>query len=144
MNEGRGLEVAIKAMDKLDGWELWIVGDGYAMNSLISMASRIQNKVSIKFLGRKTPEELRMLTQRAKLGINLLENKGLNYYYSLANKFFDYIQLGVVPISMNFPEYTQIQEQYHCAILIPDLNETQYINAILQPLFSHGKSKRKN
>ncbi|WP_205127803.1 hypothetical protein, partial [Okeania hirsuta] len=49
----------------------------------------------VKFLGYLDPEELRRITPQAHLGLNLLENKGLSYYYSLANKTFDYLQAGL-------------------------------------------------
>ncbi len=139
LNEGRGLEIAISAMDNLDGWKLWIVGDGYHKGVLKELADGIQNTDSIEFLGRKTPAELKILTQKAKFGINLLENKGLNYYYSLANKFFDYIQAGVIPISMDFPEYRRIQDQYNCSILIPSLDKALYLKALEEVIDNENK-----
>jgi glycosyltransferase involved in cell wall biosynthesis len=98
-----------------------------------------QFKERVVFLGRKTPTELRELTNLAKFGINLLENKGLNYYYSLANKFFDFIQAGVIPISMNFPEYRRIQDKYNCAILLDGLEESKYIDSIQEVLLNENK-----
>lgn len=130
LNEGRGLEMAIRAMDKLPDWKLWIVGDGYHRKILESILNQIQFKDRVFFWGKKTPVELRDLTSKAKFGINLLENKGLNYYYSLANKYFDFIQVGVIPISMNFPEYRRIQEQYNCSVLIDRLEESEYLSAL--------------
>ena len=41
------------------------------------------------------PEELRLITAEAYIGINLVENNGLSNYLSLANKFFDYIHAGI-------------------------------------------------
>jgi len=64
------------------------------------------------------------------MGINLLENKGLNYYYSLANKFFDYVQAGLPQISMNFPEYKKMNEQFEVAVLIDDLKTKTIVNAV--------------
>ena len=72
------------------------------------------------------PDELKSYTQKAKLGINLVEHLGLSYYYSLSNKFFDYIHAGLPQITMNFPEYKNLNDKYQVAILI-DKPEPQLI-----------------
>ena len=41
------------------------------------------------------PAALREVTRHAAVGIMLLENIGLSDYYSLANKFFDYLHAAV-------------------------------------------------
>lgn len=130
LNEGRGLELAIMAMGRLPDWKLWIFGDGYHRRELECYAQRFPWIDRIVFFGRKNPLELKEYTSKARFGLNLLENKGLNYYYSLANKFFDYIQARVIPISMNFPEYKNIQERYKCSLLIDSLDEDQLVDAL--------------
>ncbi len=67
------------------------------------------------------PEALRALTAQATVGIMLLENIGLSYYYSLANKFFDYVQAGIPQLCIDFPEYRALNAQYEVAVLVPDL-----------------------
>lgn len=139
LNEGRGLEMAISAMDKLPDWTLWIIGDGYHRKVLDTLVAQLQFKERVVFFGKKTPTELRELSNRAKYGINLLENKGLNYYFSLANKFFDFIQAGVIPITMNFPEYKRIQDQYNCAILIERLEESDFLASLQNVIKDENK-----
>lgn len=129
LNVGRGLELAIQAMRKLEGYILVIIGDGYHRLYLENWMTQCGVNERVEFKGKLTPDELKSYTQRARFGLNLLENKGLNYYYSLANKFFDYIQAGVIPITMNFPEYQRIQGEYNCAILINALDEEEYLSA---------------
>ncbi|MBL7789260.1 MAG: glycosyltransferase [Chitinophagales bacterium] len=130
LNEGRGLELAIKAMDSLENYTLWIAGGGYFEFELKSLALKNRHPERIIFLGKLSPMDLKNKTLSAKFGLNLLENKGLNYYNSLANKFFDYLQSGVIPISMNFPEYSALNERYHCALLIDSLDIHQFINTL--------------
>lgn len=130
LNEGRGLELAIAAMDRLDGYTLWIAGSGYLEAELKNRARKLQWPERVLFLGKIAPNDLREKTLQARFGLNLLENKGLNYYHSLANKYFDYLQAGVIPITMNFPEYQIIQEEFNCAILINSLDEGEYLSAI--------------
>jgi glycosyltransferase involved in cell wall biosynthesis len=75
----------------------------------------ISNKV--KFLGKIVPEELHQVTVQAMVGINMLDAVSLSYQYSLANKFFDYVQANVPVICSDFVEYRKLNEQYEVAVL---------------------------
>ena len=129
LNVGRGLEVAIEAMDLLPDYELWICGEGDISHDLRTQASKAKVG-NIKFLGKLMPHNLREITGKAKYGLNLLDKSSLNYYYSLANKFFDYSAFGVVSINMNFPEYSILQQSYPCSILINELSKDEIVSAI--------------
>lgn len=116
MNHGRGIEESILAMKQVNA-ELWLAGDGDILNELQLLVKENQLNDKVKFLGYVKPAELKAITQEAYLGLNLLQPIGLSYYYSLANKFFDYMQQGIPCISANFPEYQAINEQYNCTLL---------------------------
>jgi len=58
----------------------------------------------------------------------------LSYYYSLANKTFDYIHAGLPAIHVAFPEYCIINEQLPIGLLVPDLKTTTLVEAIQQLL----------
>jgi len=139
LNEGRGLETAIQALKMLKNIELWIIGDGYERKNLENLAINCKVINSVKFMGYISPNELKSYTNQASLGLNLLENKGLNHYYSLANKYFDYIQSGVPPISMNFPEYQKFNMEYECAILLEDLSVETFVNKVSKVLNDKNK-----
>lgn len=134
LNESRGLEQAILAMHQVENVQLWLAGEGDLSIQLreLVMKEKLQNKVI--FLGYIKPENLKSLTMNAKIGLNLLAPNGLSYYYSLANKYFDYMQAGVPSICANFPEYIAINNKYHCSLLV-DCNIdliAQSINELLQ------------
>jgi glycosyltransferase involved in cell wall biosynthesis len=122
VNEARGLEYLIPAM-KYIPFNLVICGDGNIMDQLklLIIRHQVQGKVELK--GMVSPEELHLFAQEAFLGLNLVEKEGLNQYYSLANKFFDYIQAGLPQITMNFPEYASVNNEYEVAVLIDELSE---------------------
>lgn len=124
LNPGRGLEVAIAAMDQLPGCQLWLAGSGPEEGALRRCNDRLKNRDRVKFLGFIPPDELPALTERAWIGLNLLEGKAPSYYYSLANKALDYIQAGIPSVQMDFPEYRSIQEEYGCYLLLPELAAT--------------------
>ena len=73
---------------------------------------------------------MKAITLQADIGFNLLENKGLSYYYSLANKAFDYVQAGIPSIQMDFPEYKSLQAQHEVFVLLPDLQPESIANAV--------------
>lgn len=112
LNVGRGLEQMIDAMEYLDNIIFKIIGDGDVSNKLKTRVEEksLQNKV--QFLGRIPFQELLKETQKADLGIALEENLGLNYYYALPNKLFDYIQAGVPVLVSPFPEMQKIVNKY--------------------------------
>lgn len=130
LNEGRGLEVAIKAMEQIEGAILWLAGEGDLSQSLRKQASQAGLDNKVRFLGYLKPTDLKQLTPKAYIGLNLLENKGLSYYYSLANKAFDYVQAEVPSIHQNFPEYSQLNNQYDTFVLLPKLNVSELVKAI--------------
>lgn len=130
LNAGRGLEEMIAAMPYLLEVELWIAGEGDLSSLLRQKVADLNLSQQVKFLGYITPENLKKLTPKVTIGLNLLENKGLSYYYSLANKVFDYVQAGVPCINMDFPEYRYLNTKYEVALLIPDLEITTLVNAV--------------
>ncbi|MFQ5447544.1 MAG: glycosyltransferase [Saprospiraceae bacterium] len=130
LNEGRGLEEMIQAMLQLPDCELWLAGEGDLSAQLRQMAMELKLPGQVKFLGRLLPDELAALTPRAHLGLNLLKNIGLNYYYSLANKAFDYIQAGLPSLNMAFPEYRSLHEKSGVFYLVDDLEIPTLVQAV--------------
>lgn len=131
LNDGRGLEEMIQTMPEIQNAELWLVGEGDLSDALRALANELNlTDNQVKFLGYKTPEELKKITSKADIGLNLLQNKGLNYYYSLANKAFDYIQAGIPSVNMQFPEYQHINNKNEVFILVPDLKTKTLKKAI--------------
>ncbi|MBC6995357.1 glycosyltransferase family 4 protein [Neolewinella lacunae] len=122
LNPGRGLEVAIAAMQWLPDCELWLVGKGPEEGALRRCQERLEEPGKVRFLGFRPPEELPDLTRKAWLGLNLLDAVSPSYYYSLANKALDYVQAGLPSVQMDFPEYRALQNQHHCYLLLDQLD----------------------
>ena len=81
-------------------------------------------------MGYLLPEDLQKWLQESSLGLNLLEDKGLSYHYSLANKTFDYIQAELPALHMAFPEYQALQDQWDCFYLQGSLEPEELANSI--------------
>ncbi len=132
LNEGRGLETAVESLHLLPGWRLWLAGDG-------EVAEKNKDKVKVEgledrvvFYGRKHPDELRSLAGQATLGLNLLRGLSKSYYYSLANKYFDYIHAGLPAIHMDFPEYQSLMKEYTVGRLLSDLSPQALADVVKQ------------
>ena len=55
------------------------------------------------------------------MGITLFENRGLSNYYSLANRFFDYIHAGIPQLCVDYPVYRAINDEIPVAVLVKNL-----------------------
>lgn len=141
VNEGRGLEAMIHCM-KDHNWELHIAGEGDLLEEINELAASTGNREKVIFHGWLSPTELKKLTKEAYVGINLLENKGLSYYHSLSNKFFDYMQVGLPQVFIGFPEYLAVNKEYEIGIPVNDL-EPAKLSAAIENLLNDTDLYRK-
>ena len=120
VNEGRSFETLIPAMKKVN-FNLLICGDGNFMEQTRELVRQYGVGDKVIFSGKLRPEELEKITVNAWLGLTFFENKGLSNYYSLANRFSDYIHAGVPQLCVNYPAYREINDIFNVAILLDDL-----------------------
>ena len=130
LNEGRGLEEMLEAMTEINDAQLWFAGEGDLSDFLRKKTKELQIESKVKFLGYLLPDELRKITPQATIGINFLHQTSLNYYYSLANKTFDYAMASVPAIHMAFPEYEHLMKEYEVGVLIKDLKKETIVDAV--------------
>ena len=132
LNKGRGLEEAIRWISKnKEDIKLHIVGEGDLSDSLRKLKAELDTDNRVQFLGWKSPKELDEITKKAWLGLNLLDGTSLNYKYSLANKFFNYMHAGVPSLNMDFPVYSRYCNELNVGICIADLKEESIDKAII-------------
>jgi glycosyltransferase involved in cell wall biosynthesis len=125
VNKGRGLELVIKSMQYIDDVRFRIIGDGDISDDLKNLVKKLQLESKVLFTGRIPPDELIWHTVQADIGISLEENLGMNYYYALPNKLFDYISAGIPVVVSDFPEMGVLVRKYDIGIatLISDARE---------------------
>jgi glycosyltransferase involved in cell wall biosynthesis len=106
-NHGRNFETLIPAFQWIST-PLFIYGTGNFFEQAKQLVEeyRLQDKVFLK--GPIEPEKLKEITPKAILGITIFENKGLSNYYSLANRFFDYMHAGIPQICVDYPAYKKL------------------------------------
>lgn len=133
LNDGRGLEELIRASVHLPV-NVKIAGEGDLSEALRKLAVDLNCQDKVEFLGFIMPTELQAITEKAFLGYNVLANKGLSYYYSLANKFFDYTMAGIPCLVSEFPEYVSLHEKFGIGIYC-ELSEADIVSKV-NKLFS--------
>ena len=121
VNEGRSFETLIPAMQWVDA-QLVICGDGNFMQQVSNLANEYQVEGKIVFKGKILPEELKKITLQAWAGVTLFDAEGKSNYYSLANRFFDYIQAGIPQLCVDYPVYRELNNKYNIAVLTGDLS----------------------
>lgn len=139
LNLGRGIEAAIRAMQFLEGAELWLAGDGDLSLQLRKMVDELDVDKKVKFLGRLPLHDLREVTRQADLGISLEEDLGLNYRFALPNKLFDYIQAGIPVLVSNLPEMRQVVEHYQIGAVADTHQRKELAGAMKTALFDREK-----
>lgn len=141
LNLGRGLEDTIKAIQFIDGAELWLAGDGDLAQELKELVSTLKLESKVKFLGRLPLQELNEVTHKADLGISLEEDLGLNYRFALPNKLFDYIQAGVPVLVSDLPEMRRVVDDFNIGACIGFAERSQLAKIIQDSLFNDEKRR---
>lgn len=130
LNEGRGLERLLKVLSELP-YTLVLIGRGDIENELKKMVKDLKLGDRVIFLGFVLPEHLPYYTQKARIGYNVSENLGLSYYFSLNNKFFDYVKCSLPSVINRFPEYEKLVGQYEVGTLV-DPENIEIKNALVR------------
>lgn len=129
VNEGRCFETLIPAMRNINA-NLVICGNGNFFQQAQKLAVSFGVHDKVRFEGSVSPDQLREYTARAYLGITLFERGSRSNYFSLANRFFDYMHAGVPQLCVNYPLYREITDAFPFAILIDEPTEDNIIVAV--------------
>lgn len=121
VNIGRGVEEMIQAMPYITDYKLYICGKGDVLKNCQQLTKELNLQERVFFWGHIEPNALRQFTQYAAMGFTFFTQQGESYYYSLANRFFDYFHNGVPQLAMQYPEYEHINTQFEIAVLLPNL-----------------------
>jgi glycosyltransferase involved in cell wall biosynthesis len=117
VNEGRCFESLIPAMQTVDA-PLLICGEGNFMEQARALVRQYNLEDKVLFRGMVRPEDLPPITRSAYIGVTLFDRLGASNYYSLANRFFDYIHAGIPQIAVDYPAYREINNSYRIAVLV--------------------------
>lgn len=132
VNEGRCFETLLPAMQQVP-IPLYVFGEGNFMQQAMKLSNQLGLEGKVFFKGCLPPVELRSFTQHAWAGINLLEDTVPNNRYSLANRFFDYMQAAIPQLCSRLPGYEAINHDHEVALLV-DASNVESVAAGLKKL----------
>jgi len=133
VNEGRSFETLIPAFKNINA-QFFIAGDGNFMQQALKLTIENELTDKVKFLGKLPPDKLYDYTTHSWIGLTIFENNGLSNYYSLANRFFDYMHACVPQLCVEYPAYIDLNKKYNVAVLVKDLDSNSiadHLNKIL-------------
>lgn len=137
--EGRGIQKTIEALPSIPGVHFVLLGSGNKTNDYKNLAERLNVSDRVHFIGTVPQSELINYTIEADLGLSLIENISLSYYYALPNKMFEYIAAGVPLISSSLPQMKGIVDEYHVGWVI-DI-ETNNLAEKMKTIIERGWDK---
>jgi len=129
VNEGRCFETLIPAMKEVNA-RLLICGKGNFYEQTLELIKQYGVTDKVELRGYVPPEVLLTITPTAYIGLTLFESKGMNQYFSLANRFFDYMMAGLPQVCVNYPEYAAINQRFNIAYLVDDTSPKTIADAL--------------
>lgn len=142
INVQRGAEELVEAMRYIDGAFLLIAGGGDVIDILKQMVKDFGISDKVIFRSRMPYNELIKYTSVANLGLTLDKPTNLNYKFSLPNKLFDYIQMGVPVLSSPLPEIMKIITHYDVGDCI-ESHEPQQIASKINYILNNQELRAK-
>ncbi len=103
IQENRGIEQVIEAMEHVPDTIMVVIGYGYHRPVLESMVRQRGWTDRVRFFGPVPNHELISWTASADLGVCCIVGTSPSYFHSLPNKLFEYLMAGVPVIASDFP-----------------------------------------
>ncbi|MDZ7623290.1 MAG: glycosyltransferase family 4 protein [Ignavibacteriaceae bacterium] len=128
--KGRGIEKVFSVLDELPNHVFVIAGGGEYEEHYQKLAVQMNIAHQVFFLGKLTQEELPKITSSVDIGVSLIENLSVSYYYALPNKLFEYIMAEVPVIVSNLPQMKEIVDKYDVGFAVNIDNKDELISAI--------------
>ncbi|MBG9209637.1 glycosyltransferase [Mammaliicoccus sciuri] len=132
LQQGRGLELLIEAMDEIEEGHLLFIGGGKLTQTLKEQAEASKQADRIHFLDKVPFQELPSYTREAYLGFQVLQNVCFNHYSASSNKLFEYMMAHVPVISCDFPEIKKVVEETNTGLVVDSHKASEIANAVNQ------------
>ncbi|MFZ4125050.1 MAG: glycosyltransferase [Rickettsiales bacterium] len=141
LSRGRGIEALLEAFVTLFAPKhLVFMGYGDLEPEIRKMATLHDN---IHFHPAVRPDEIPDYTADATVGLALIENLCLSYYYCLPNKLFEYAACGVPILASDFPEMQHVVQQFDAGWAVkPEAQAIRNAVADLTPAAIAAKKTR--
>lgn len=145
INIDRGAEELVESMTQVNNALLLIIGSGDIWPVLKSTVMKKGLSEKVWLIDKLPKSELIHYTNNADIGLSIDKNTNLNYYYSLPNKLFDYINAGLPVLASRLPEIERIVKTYNIGTFIENHDPSHIAEKLNELLCSLQLSEyRKN
>ena len=129
LSYGRGVEIILNCFLKKrsDSCVIIFMGNGDLREKIIGASNASD---SIFFHDFVPPKDLFRYTSSADIGVCLIENTCLSYYYCMPNKFFEYAMAGLPVIVSDLVELSKIVKLSENGVISECIGERCFDNAI--------------
>lgn len=138
INVSRGIDKMIISVQSIERVQLWIIGDGPKKQEYQNLTKDLNLNHKVKFFGAVSPQQLKLITPMADIGLSLEEDGGLSYRYALPNKIFDYMHAGVPILGTNLPDIKQTIESFGIGMVIQN-HKSNHISDCIKQMLDEGK-----
>ncbi len=142
LEEGRGIDFILEAFKARDNDKVVVIFMGYG-----SLAQKVKNFEvqcnNIIYYSAVSPNDVIEYTASADLGLSLIQNTCLSYYYCMPNKLFEYAMGGLPVLVSNMKDMSAFVIQYKMGGVIKDFSVAG-INRAIDELLKNDLNELKN
>ncbi|MGL5353173.1 MAG: glycosyltransferase [Clostridium sp.] len=145
MQQGRGLDKIVEAIDKFNNGVTVFIGDGKLKPTIVNMVKERNLEEKVRFIDKVPVDELKYYTANAYLGFQVLNNVCFNHYSACSNKLYEYIMSEVPVVACSFPEIKRVVDESKIGICIDSHSESEIaraVNELLENKKLHEKYKK--
>jgi glycosyltransferase involved in cell wall biosynthesis len=119
LTTGRGLELSIMALSRLEDARLRLVGPARPayLEQLVELARSEGVSDRVEFAGAVSPDELVEAIREASVGLALIQPICLSYRMSLPNKVFEYVAAGLPVLGSDLPTISALVNEHRIGLL---------------------------
>jgi len=132
IHQGRGFRPIYEALKELQNYVLVIIGDGEFEDYYRNLANEMRINEQVVFAGKVSQDDILSYTKTADIGLSIIENMSLSYYYALPNKLFEYIMAEIPVVVSKLPQMEEVVEKYEVGKVVNLDNPNELVEAIKQ------------
>lgn len=130
---GRGLKMIFDFLQTTNDFVLVIAGGGEMISFYKQLSEKLHISEKVFFIGKIPQEKLINYSASAFIGLALIENISLSYYYALPNKLFEYIMAEVPVLTTDLPQMKKIIDEFKVGLTIQE-NDFEQLKLSLNKL----------
>lgn len=127
---GRGLKMIFNFLQSTNDFVLVVAGGGDMLSYYKDLTEKLHITDKVFFIGKIPQDKLINYTAGAWLGLALIENISLSYYFALPNKLFEYIMAEIPVIATDLPQMKKIIDEYQVGLTVRENNIEQLKHAL--------------